>query len=104
LSVITVGEIGKGIEKLTDSRRKTELRDWLDKNLPVRFGERILPIDISVMLKWGQLVATLEAKGKPMSAMDSLIAATALQHDLHLVTRNEDDFEHVGLTIVNPWK
>jgi hypothetical protein len=55
------------------------------------------------MLQWGQLTATLEAKGKPMSAMDSLIAASALSRGLALVTRNQDDFKHADVTVVNPW-
>ncbi len=103
LSVITLGEIRKGIEKSHDSPRKVALRNWLDDELLVRFGERIVPLDIQCMLRWGQLTATLEAKGKPMSAMDSLIAASASSRGLALVTRNEDDFKHAGLTLVNPW-
>ena len=103
LSVITIGEIRKGIDQLADSRRKSTLRAWLDGQLLVRFGERIVPIDVPIMLRWGELMAALEAKGKTMSAMDSLLAATALSRSLDLVTRNEDDFEHTGLAVVNPW-
>lgn len=104
LSVITIGEIRKGIEKLPATPRKAFLRAWLDDQLLVRFGERIVPLDTSALLQWGQLTAMLEAKGKPMSAMDSLIAASALSRELTLVTRNADDFKHAGLSIVNPWK
>jgi len=104
LSVITVGEIRKGIEKLPASPRKNILREWLDDQLLVRFGDRIVPLDISSMLHWGQLTAMLETKGKPMAAMDLLIAASALSRELILVTRNADDFKHVGLTIFNPWE
>ena len=112
LSVITIGEIRKGIEKLPDSRRtpalaggtrETTLREWLDDQLLARFSERIMPLDVQTLLEWGKLTATLEAKGKPISAMDSLIAASALSRGLVLVTRNEDDFKHAGVTIVNPW-
>ncbi|MBI5651080.1 MAG: type II toxin-antitoxin system VapC family toxin [Chloroflexi bacterium] len=103
LSVITIGEIRKGIEKLADSRRKTILRAWLDDQLLVRFSERILPLDIQTLLEWGRLAARLESKGKPMSALDSLIAASALARGLALVTRNENDFQDVGVTIINPW-
>jgi predicted nucleic acid-binding protein len=103
LSVITIGEIRKGIEKLSDSPRKVALREWLGDQLLVRFSERIVPLDIQEMLQWGQLTATLETKGKPMSAMDSLIAASALSRGLALVTRNEDDFKDAGVPTVNPW-
>lgn len=103
LSVITVGEIRKGIEKLPDSQRKTDLEAWLDEQLLVRFAGRIASIDIGVMLRWGQLTGTLEVAGQAMPAMDSLIAAIALHGDFSLVTRNEADFQHTGVLIVNPW-
>lgn len=103
LSVITIGEIRKGIEKLPASPRKVVLREWLEDQLLIRFSERIVPIDTPGMLQWGLLTADLEAKGKPMSAMDSLIAASALSRGFALVTRNEDDFKHVGVSIINPW-
>lgn len=104
LSVITVGEIRKGIEKLPDSERRAALAEWLDSQLLVRFASRIVPIDTGVMLKWGQLIGTLERAGRTMSAMDSLIAASALYAGLSLVTRNEDDFVHAGIPMVNPWR
>jgi toxin FitB len=103
LSVITIGETRKGIEKLLNSRRKDTSRKWLVDQLLVRFSESIVPLDTQCMLYWGQLMATLEAKGKPMSAMDLLIAASALSRGLTLVTRNEDDFKHSGLSVINPW-
>jgi len=104
LSVLTIGEIRKGIEKLPDSERKTALDLWLRKQLLVRFKGRLLPIDIDVMLQWGQLTGKLELEGKAMSAIDSLIAATALHGGLTLVTRNDDDFRHTGLPILNLWE
>jgi len=104
LSVITIGEIRKGIEKLPDSKRKSMLQEWLVGELFVRFSDRILPIDLDVILVWGQMIGRLELSGKKMAAMDSLIAAIALSGNLHLVTRNEDDFKHAGIRIVNPWK
>jgi predicted nucleic acid-binding protein len=104
LSVITIGEIRKGIEKLPDSPRKATLQAWLTDELLVRFNGRILPIDIAVILVWGQLIGRLELKGKKMAAIDSLIAASALHNKCELVTRNEDDFKHAGVKIVNPWK
>ena len=104
LSVITIGEIKKGIEKLSDSRRKGELREWLEDHLLVRFRDRVLPIDTDVMLAWGELTASLEKRGKKMPAIDSLIAAIALRGKLSLVTRNEDDFKHAGIPVTNPWQ
>jgi predicted nucleic acid-binding protein len=104
LSAITIGEIKRGIEKLADSSRKSALAEWLGADLLIRFADRILPIDIPVMLVWGQLTASLEKQGKPMPAIDSLIAATCLQGNLDLVTRNESDFAHSGVAVVNPWE
>jgi predicted nucleic acid-binding protein len=104
LSAITIGEIKKEIEKLPDSRRKEELREWLEDHLLVRFRDRVLPIDTDVMLVWGELTANLEKQGKKMPAIDSLIAAVALHGNLSLVTRNEDDFKHIGVPMTNPWQ
>ena len=103
LSVITIGEIRKGIEKLPDSRRKTTLHSWLIEELMARFSGKILPIDTEVVLMWGQLIGSLESDGKKMAAIDSLIAATALYNHCSLVTRNETDFKHTGIGIINPW-
>jgi toxin FitB len=104
LSVITIGEIRKGIEKLPDSKRKSALQEWLVEELFVRFSDRILPIDLDVILVWGRMIGRLELSGQKMAAMDSLIAAIALSGNLHLVTRNEDDSKHAGIQIMNPWK
>lgn len=103
LSVITVCEIAKGICKLTPSKRKDSLTTWLNETLPNRFEHRILTVDVSTMVLWGNLVASLEQNGRPLPAMDSLIAAIALQHSLSLVTRNENDFAGTGVVIINPW-
>jgi predicted nucleic acid-binding protein len=104
LSAITIGEIKRGIEKLADSSRKSALVEWLEGDLLIRFTDRILPIDTSVVLVWGQLTADLEKQGRRMPAIDSLIAATCLQGRLDLVTRNESDFAHSGVTVINPWE
>jgi tRNA(fMet)-specific endonuclease VapC len=104
LSAITIGEIKKGIEKLIDPDRRKVLSEWLEDELLVRFRDKVLPIDTSVMLVWGALIADLEKQGKPMPAIDSLLAATALQSGLALVTRNEEDFAYCGVTVINPWE
>ncbi len=104
LSVITIGEIRKGIAKLADSPRKLELQEWLSDHLLSRFNDRIVVIDTGVMLDWGQLVGNLERLGKPMPLMDSLIAATVLHGGFVLVTRNEADFECADVRMLNPFK
>ena len=82
LSVITLGEIAKGINKLARSQRKSSLQTWLSQTLPTRFAGRILGIEIATMLLWGELVGRLEQQGRSLPVMDSLIAAIALQHSL----------------------
>ncbi|WP_066423994.1 type II toxin-antitoxin system VapC family toxin [Anabaena sp. 4-3] len=103
LSVVTIGEIAKGISKITASKRKESLKTWLNETLPNRFQDRILTIDVPTMVLWGNLVGQLEQNGRLLPVMDSLIAAIALHHSLSLVTRNEKDFAGTGVVIVNPW-
>jgi len=104
LSVITIGEIRKGIEKLPPSKRREAVKEWLEADLLLRFQGRILEITTDVMLIWGELTGRLEKEGRPITAIDSLIAAIAVQGDYCLVTRNERDFQHTGVRIINPWK
>lgn len=100
LSVLTLGELRRGVEKLPSGQRKEKLRYWLEHELPAWFGGRLLPIDGAVADTWGRLQA---AAGRTLPAVDSLLAATALHHRLRLVTRNTPDFEVAGLETVNPW-
>ncbi len=100
LSVLTLGELRKGIEGLADTKRRMALTDWLETDLPGFFAGRILSIDTQVADRWGRLVA---AAGRPLPAIDSLLGATAAQHGLSLVTRNERDFAGLGLDVINPW-
>lgn len=104
ISVITVGEITKGIEKLPNSKRKQELIDWLENELLIRFQDNLIELDVNILIQWGKLNARLELSGQRAPAIDSLIAATALEHDLILVTRNESDFAETGVEILNPWR
>ncbi|PDW02746.1 type II toxin-antitoxin system VapC family toxin [Candidatus Viridilinea mediisalina] len=104
LSVISIGEIRKGIEKLPASKRREQVMAWLEHDLLFRFQGNIVELTLEVMLTWGALVGRLEANGTPLPAIDSLIAALALHGDFVLVTRNDEDFKHTGVTIVNPWK
>ena len=100
MSVLTLGELRKGIDGLNDEDRKLALSDWLHTDLSVFFLGRVLSIDEQVADRWGQLVA---AAGRPLPAIDSLLAATALVHGLTVVTRNAKDFEGLGLAVINPW-
>ncbi len=104
LSVIAIGELKKGIEKLPKSKRKELLDRWLHEDLLTRFEEHILPIDTETMLLWGTLHAQLEAAGRPISAMDALLAATTQQHHCTLVTRNTAHFVNTGIPLKNPWE
>ena len=100
LSVLTLGELRKGIDALAESPRKLALLDWLETELPVFFSGRILNVDARVADRWGRLLAQTKS---PLPAIDSLLAATALSHGLSLVTRNLRDFQHVDLTVLDPW-
>lgn len=103
LSVITLGEIAKGIRKLPESKRKAALMNWLNQDLPNQFSGRIQPLDCETMLRWGELVGGLEQQARSLPVLDSLIAAIALQGSFHLVTRNVKDFNGLEITIVNPF-
>ena len=99
ISVLTLGEIRKGIERL-DAARQQPLLDWLEVDLPNYFLGRLLAVDAQTADRWGRL---LGSAGRPLPAEDSLLAATALRHDLTLVTRNTADFEGTGVLLINPW-
>lgn len=103
VSALTLGELQKGIVKLETSTRKTYLEEYLKTEIIDGFKGRILNVDSAVALGWGGLVAKAEKSGKPMPYIDSLIAATALQHQLTLVTRNTKDMETSGVKLLNPW-
>lgn len=102
LSVQTVGEIQKGITRLIPSKRRTQLELWLE-TIIYRYDRRILPISVAVAVNWGTLKGSLETKGTVLSVIDGLIAATALEHGLTVVTRNESDFTPTGAKILNIW-
>jgi toxin FitB len=101
LSVLTLGELRKGVESLAEARRRERLRVWLEHDLADWFGERLLPISAAVADRWGRLIAQAV---RPMPAIDSLLAATAINHGLRMVTRNEKDFDVPGLEVINPWR
>lgn len=104
ISVLTLGELQKGIAKLIDSHRKTYLQTWLDGDLSCRFAGRMLEVTPEIARAWGMLQGQLERQGKKMPVIDGLIATTALTHDLVLVTRNIADVQRSGVSIFNPWE
>ena len=103
ISVLAIAEIRRGIAKLGTAKRASELRGWLESVVD-RFDRRILSFDISTAYRWGDLKADLETKGRPLPIIDSLMAATAFEHNLTIVTRNEADFKPTGVKILNPWQ
>jgi toxin FitB len=103
ISVLTFGELHKGIAKLPESKKKEALRIWVEDELRNRFQNRIIGIDMQVSIIWGKILGIAEKKGSPMPAIDSLIAATGLAHDLTVVTRNISDMEQSGVKLLNPW-
>jgi toxin FitB len=100
LSVLTLGELRKGIETVADAARRQRLTDWLEADLPAFFTGRVLGIDAAVADRWGRMQAVA---GRPLPAIDSLLAATAAQHGLVLVTRNVRDFNGLGVQVLDPW-
>lgn len=103
LSVLTLGELHHGIALLAAGARKNKLQDWVDEELSRRFQGRILDVDADTAAQWGRLKARAETRGEPVLVVDSLIAATALVHNLIVVTRNVKDFVRCGVSVHNPW-
>lgn len=102
ISSLTLGELLKGIEKLQDSKRKLSLTTWVNQ-IREEMADRILPFDHTTAGYWANLCANAEKQGKPLSVFDSLIASTAIQHGLIVVTRNTKDFEATPVILLNPW-
>jgi len=103
-SVLTFGEIRKGIEKLAPSKRRSHLEAWLERDLHEWFENRLLVIDEPIANRWGMLAAAAQRAGMPLAVVDGLLSATALEHKLTVVTRNSTDFTKAGVSIVNPWQ
>ncbi len=103
LSVLTIGELQKGICKLPDGARKDDLHAWVENDLALRFSGRIVDVDLETVLIWGRLLAQSEQKGVILPVTDSLIAATAINHGLVVVSRNVKDMERCLVSVCNPW-
>jgi predicted nucleic acid-binding protein len=104
LSVVTIGEIQKGIARLSDKKRAAVIQQWLDSELRERFHGRILPVSEEVALTWGIILGETEQKGIAVSSIDGIIGATAITHNLTVVTRNEKDIIPTGARVLNPWR
>lgn len=103
VSVISLAEIRRGIERLPADNRRKYLTEWLDKELVTRFAGRILAVDLQVADAWGALVAAGDRTGNPVPIMDGFLAATATVHSLTVATRNVRDFARLGMPLVDPW-
>lgn len=103
LSVLTIGELQKGVSKLPDNARKEDLQGWIEHDLVLRFSGRIIDVDLETMLAWGRLQGESEQKGESLPVMDTLIASTAEAYGLVVVTRNVKDMERCHVRVCNPW-
>lgn len=103
VSVFTIGEIRRGVIRLQPGRRRDGLDEWIS-HLILRFGSRILPVDLEVAERWAALAETLRASGRTVAMTDEVIAATAQAHGLTVVTRNVRHFEDSGCRVVSPWR
>lgn len=103
-SVITIGEIAKGIAEMPDGKRRKELRAWLDHVMRPWFDGRILPVTEAIAERWGTLSGEARVRGRQITMADGLIAATALEHGLTVATRNVRHFEEIGVDLINPWE
>ena len=104
ISAITIGEVEQGIQEMQPCKRRTFLESWLEDHVLALYADRTYAVDVAIGREWGRLVADLRKRGFKMQVKDSLLAATALLHGLVVVTRNEADFVHSGVRILNPWK
>lgn len=103
LSVVTLGELREGVDRMAAGRRREQLDAWLRHDLPDRFAGRILDIDSSVAQRWGSIRAEGRRTGRSLPVVDAFVAATALEHGYTIVTRNVADFDGVVPDLVNPW-
>lgn len=103
ISVVSIAEIRRGVALMDEGRKREALAEWLARDLPQRFEQRVLPVDEPVALAWGDLMGLAKRRGRGLSSMDGLIAATAIARELTLATRNTKDFEGFGLELFDPW-
>ncbi len=105
VSVVSIGELRRGATLLAQgSARRLQLEHYIEIKIPLLFGKRVLPITQAIAERWGVLDARRQSAGQPLGIADGMIAATAVEHDLTLVTRNVKDFAGLGVTVFNPWE
>jgi toxin FitB len=104
ISAVSFGELRKGIILRSPGKRRAELEAWIETDLSMLFSERILSVTRSIAERWGVLEGQRQLAGRPLNVPDGMIAATALEHGLTLVTRNGKDFDGLGVEIFNPWE
>jgi toxin FitB len=105
VSVVTLGELRRGVTLLAEqTARRTDLERMIHDRIPSWFGSRVLPVTQVIAEKWGVLDGESRLAGRPLNVADGMIAATALEHDLVVVTRNVKDFDQLGVVVVNPWQ
>ena len=103
LSAISVGEICKGFTAHPEQKRRDVLRRWFEDVLRPWFHGKVLPVSEAIAERWGILEGESQLKGRALSVPDGLIAATALEHGLTVITRNVRDFEELGVNLLDPW-
>jgi len=103
ISVVSIAEIRRGVALMDEGRKREALAEWLARDLPQRFEQRVLPVDEAVALAWGDLMGLAKRRGRGLSSMDGMIAATAIAQQLTLATRNTKDFEGFGIELFDPW-
>ncbi len=104
LSVLTIGEVRRGLAGLVQGKRRTHLETWLEVDLQARFAGRILPIDAAIADRWGLIAAEARRRGKALPIIDGLLAATALHHNLTVISRDTSDFTSAHVQVLNPWE
>jgi len=103
VSVVTIGELRRGTTLLSHSAKRTQLEHFIDVVIPLWFSDRVLPVTRAIAERWGVLDAQRQAAGRPLGVADGMIAATAMEHSLILVTRNSKDYQGLNITLFNPW-
>lgn len=104
LSLVSIGELESGFTTMADAERRARLEAWLERHLRLLFEGRVLPVTQPIAARWGQLDGRRQSIGRPLNTADGMIAATALEHGLTLVTRNVKDFSGMGIAVFNPWE
>lgn len=103
LSVLTLGELSRGVALMPAGRRRSALLEWVSEAIPREYAGRLLPVDAQVSARWGTLDAESRKRGRPLGTVDGLLVATATVHALTLVTRNVSDVSDRGVDVLNPW-